>query len=89
MKTGLDYLEDHLSDSRDLLMGDHVSIADCTLQAGCQFVRFGKLDVLQDHPNLSAWDALPRRTSGKRGSKILVRQKNLWASCGSGSLPSV
>lgn len=56
-KTILDHLESMLSDGRALLMGDNVSIADCTLQSGCQFLRFGKVDLIGDRPNLKAWDA--------------------------------
>ena len=57
----LDYLEQMLGDGRSLLMGDEVSLADCTLQAGCQFLRFGKVELLGDWPNLLAWDDLYRK----------------------------
>ena len=50
------YIESSLVDGRELLLGDRVSIADCTLQAGLQFARFGKVDVLGDFPNVRAWD---------------------------------
>ena len=56
LPVALGYLEDLLSDRRDMLFGDAVSIADCTLQAGCQFARFGKIDLLTDYPQLQAWD---------------------------------
>ena len=37
-------------------MGEQVSIADCTLQSGLQFARFGKAEVIGDYPNIQAWD---------------------------------
>ena len=54
--SAFEYLEDLLSDGRECLLGDRVSVADCTLQAGCQFARFGEANLLGDHPNLVAWD---------------------------------
>ncbi len=57
MQSPLDYLEQLLGDGRPLLVGDQVSIADCTLQASLQFVRFVDADVLGDRPLLRAWDA--------------------------------
>ena len=51
-----DYLEDLLADGRPFLGGDDVTPADCTLQAGCQFVRFGKGDLLGERALLTAWD---------------------------------
>ena len=56
MQTPLDFLEDMLGDSRPLLMGNQVSLADCTLQASLQFVRYVEADVLGDRPLLRAWD---------------------------------
>ena len=50
------FLEDMLSDGRECLLGERVSVADCTLQAGFQFARFGKADLLGDYPNLRGWD---------------------------------
>ena len=55
--SALDYLENLLADGRDCLFGDQVSLADCTLQAACQFARFGKADLISAHTNLRAWDA--------------------------------
>ena len=57
LQTPLDYLERLLSDGRSLLLGDHVSIADCTLQASGQFLRFIEADLFGDRPLLRAWDA--------------------------------
>ena len=49
-------MERMLSDGRSLLLGERVSIADCTLQSGLQFARFGKAEVIGDYPNIQAWD---------------------------------
>lgn len=51
----LGVLDDRLSDGRPFLAGDHPTIADCTLQAGLQFGRFGEVGIdLPEH--LSRWD---------------------------------
>lgn len=52
----LDYLENLLSDQRPLLLGETVSVADCTLQASLQFLRFVEADLFGDRPLLRAWD---------------------------------
>lgn len=57
MQTPLDFLENLLSDGRPLLLGEGASIADCTLQASLQFVRYVEADVFGDRPLLRAWDA--------------------------------
>jgi len=56
MQAPLDYLEHLLSDGRPLIMGNSVSIADCTLQASLQFVRYVEADVFGERPLLRAWD---------------------------------
>ena len=56
MQTPLDYLESLLADGRPLLLGENASIADCTLQASLQFVRYVECDVFGDRPLLRAWD---------------------------------
>ena len=57
MQTPLNYLETLLGDGRPLLCGDHVNVADCTLQSFLQFTRFVETDVFGDRPLLRAWDA--------------------------------
>ena len=52
----LDYLENLLSDQRPLLLGETVSVADCTLQASLQFLRFVEADLFGDRPLLRDWD---------------------------------
>ncbi|MYE84453.1 MAG: glutathione S-transferase family protein [Gammaproteobacteria bacterium] len=52
----LDYLEGLLDDGRPLLLGERVSIADCTLAAPLQFLRFVEADLFGDRPLLRAWD---------------------------------
>ena len=56
MQAPLDYLEQLLSDKRPLLLGDAASIADCTLQASLQFMRYIETDVFGERPLLRAWD---------------------------------
>jgi glutathione S-transferase len=56
IQTPLDYLEGLLSDGRPLLLGDRVSIADCTLQAALQFLRYVEADLLGERSRLRAWD---------------------------------
>ena len=56
MQSPMDYLETLLGDGRPLFLGDRVSIADCTLQASLQFMRFVKVDVFGDRPLLREWD---------------------------------
>ena len=56
MQAPLDYLEDLLSDGRPLLLGDTASIADFTLQASLQFLRFVETDGFGERPLLRAWD---------------------------------
>jgi len=53
----LDYLERMLGDGRPLLLGEDVSIADCTLQSSLQFMRYVHEDLFGDRPLLRAWDA--------------------------------
>ena len=57
----LDHLESLLSDGREFLTGERVSVADCTLAAALQFGRFREMDFLADHPALQRWDRDYRR----------------------------
>ena len=57
MQTPFDYLEGLLADGRPLLLGEDVSVADCTLASFLQFVRFVEADVFGERPLLRAWDA--------------------------------
>jgi len=57
IQTPLAYLENLLADGRPLLLGERVSIADCTLQASLQFIRYVEADLFGDRPLLRAWDA--------------------------------
>ncbi|MCY4343893.1 MAG: glutathione S-transferase family protein [Gammaproteobacteria bacterium] len=52
----LDYLESLLSDGRPLLLGERASIADCTLQASLQFMRFVEADLFGERQRLRDWD---------------------------------
>lgn len=56
LQAPLDFLEGVLSDDRPFLTGETPSLADFTLQPGCQFLRFCELDLFGDRPRLRAWD---------------------------------
>jgi glutathione S-transferase len=58
----MNYLESKLDDGRHMLTGGRASIADFTLQSALQFLRFVKADLLENYPNLQAWDARFRET---------------------------
>jgi len=62
----LQQLESRLSDGRTLLTGDDACLADCTLQSGFQFARFGKAELLGDFPLLRAWDKRYRERAAAR-----------------------
>ena len=62
----LDYLEAAMEDGRSLLTGEQAAIADCTMQAALQFLRFIDADLLGDRPNLRAWDARYREREAAR-----------------------
>lgn len=52
----LTYLDESLTDGRPFLFGQQISIADFTLQAALQFVRFINEDLTEPYQQLSAWD---------------------------------
>ena len=62
----LDYVEGLLGDGRECLGGERVQLADCTLQAALQFLRFGKVEVPGDYPRIAAWDARYRERPAAR-----------------------
>jgi len=69
LQTPLDYLEQLLSDGRPLLLGERVSIADCTLQSSLQFMRYIEADLFGERPLLRAWDT--RYRSRPAAQKVL------------------
>ena len=56
LQVPLNYLEQLMGDARPLLIGDRVSIADCTLQASLQFLRYIEADLFGDRSLLRSWD---------------------------------
>lgn len=57
LQPAFDYLEEKLADDRPFLTGSDPSIADFTLQAYCQFLRFIEADLFGGRSGLRAWDA--------------------------------
>ena len=54
LPTGLGRVEARLA-GNEFIMGDHPTIADCTLLAALNFGRFAELTPGEGHPNISAW----------------------------------
>ena len=54
LQVPLDYLENLLGDGRPLMLGERVSIGDCTLQASLQFLCIIEADVFGNRPLLRA-----------------------------------
>lgn len=70
VQTPLDYLETLLTDGRPLLTGERVSIADFTLQASLQFLRYIEADLFGDRPLLRDWD---QRYRARPAAKSVLR----------------
>lgn len=66
LQTPLNHLEASLADGRPLLTGERAAIADCTMQAALQFLRFIDADLLGDRPKLRSWDARYRERPAAR-----------------------
>lgn len=52
---GLAYLNELLGDGREFVAGSQVTVADCTLQAALQFLRFRELEDLSAYPEVARW----------------------------------
>ena len=70
MQKPFDYFEELLSDGRPLLCGDRISVADCTLAAFLQFMRFVDEDLLGERPLLRDWD---NRYRARPAAKAVMR----------------
>lgn len=57
LRTAFAWLDGELSDGRPFLIGDRITVADCTLQAALQFMRFRELENLADFPHIARWSA--------------------------------
>jgi glutathione S-transferase len=71
LNKNLAVLDQRLSDGRGFLAGDRPTIADCSLAAGFQFIRFGKVEVDPRFESLHRWDAMYRARSVADGLIIL------------------
>jgi len=56
-RRGLKFFNDVLGDGRPWLAGEEVTVADCTLQAGLQFMRFREVEDLTDYPAVARWSS--------------------------------
>ncbi len=54
-------LDGLLSDGRPFLAGERVTVADCTLQAALQFMRFRELEDLEGFANIDRWSTAYRQ----------------------------
>ncbi len=54
LPTGFGRVEARLA-GNEFIMGDHPTIADCTLLAALNFGRFAGLTPADDYPNINAW----------------------------------
>jgi glutathione S-transferase len=62
----LEVLNDRMADGRPFVAGDRPTIADCTLQAGLHFGRFGKLPLDPRYKQIAEWDRAYRERPGVR-----------------------
>ncbi len=60
MQPACAYLEALLADGRPFLAGDRVTMADCSLQAFLQFMRFTQKNLMASYSNIGRWDAAYR-----------------------------
>jgi glutathione S-transferase len=56
IQPGFDFVERHLTQGGPYLGGSNPGVADCTLAAFLQFMRYTDTDLLGDRPALRAWD---------------------------------
>ncbi len=59
------------ADGRPFVAGDRPTIADCTLAAGLQFARFGKVEIDPDMNHLLRWDRDYREREPARAVLVL------------------
>jgi glutathione S-transferase len=71
LTTTLGVLNERLADGRPFLAGDRVTIADCTLAAGLQFARFGKVALPDDLEHVHHWDAAYRERPAAQATLLL------------------
>ena len=71
LPAGLQLLDDRLADGRPFLMGEQPTVADCTLAAGLQFGRFGKIGVDPTYTHLCRWNDHYRERPSAREVLVL------------------
>ena len=60
MQPAFDYLDALLADGRSFICGAAPTPADCTLQAGLNFMRFTGENLIADREHLTRWDTAYR-----------------------------
>ena len=71
LQPALRIVDERLSDGRPFLMGDRVTLADCTLAAALQFGRFRGVEVDPAFEEVRRWDAAYRARPEVAGVLIL------------------
>ena len=71
LEKGLSLLDERLADGRPFVAGERVTIADCTLAAGLQFGRFGKVELDPRFGQVARWDAAYRERPAAASTLVL------------------
>lgn len=66
LRAALEVLDERLADGRPFVAGGRPTIADCTLAAGLQFARFGKVEIDPAFEQVARWDAAFRQRPSAR-----------------------
>jgi glutathione S-transferase len=71
IQPGFDFVERHLAQGGPYLGGPNPGVADCTLAAFLQFMRYTDTDLLGDRPALRSWDSAYRARDHVRSLFLL------------------
>ena len=71
LQQGLEVVNELLSDGRPFVAGERVTQADCTLEAGLQFGRFGGVEIDEGYKNILRWDAAYRERAAAKSVLVV------------------